>query len=156
MSHSDDSLARRLGSKGQHDKHMHSDERHGKSYRSSFPVRDKRVHHGERSNSGKEDACRSPDCHGEGRHKHHHGESKKSADAHGLHKNHHRLSEPAERKVGGYEVGDAGYHTKQLREQRRDDRWQLKEQQRDDKWQAVSGSHDDYRDEYHHHKRRAH
>ncbi|KAL8501860.1 hypothetical protein ACS0TY_021103 [Phlomoides rotata] len=137
VSHSDDSLARRLGSKGQHDKHMHSDERHEKG-------RNKRLYHGERSNSGKEDAGRSPDWHGEGRHKHHHGESRKSGDAQGSHKNHHRLLEPAERKVGGYEEGDAGHRRKQLREQRRDERWQM-----------VSGSHDDRRDDYHHHKRRA-
>ncbi|XP_051151354.1 E3 ubiquitin ligase PARAQUAT TOLERANCE 3-like [Andrographis paniculata] len=79
-----------FGRKGQHDKHMHSDDhyvdgRHDKGSHSSFAGKDKRPSHAERSSSGKDDLVRSSDRHSDGRHKqqHYHGEQKKSNEKRG-------------------------------------------------------------------------
>lgn len=189
LSHSDDSLTRRLWRKGQHGNYMHSDvryadERHEKSYRSSFAGRDKGPCHEERSNSAKEDLSRSSDQHGEGRHKHHQGESKKynerrghcdsdsslghrstqkvvkrkvDSDVQGSHKKHHSFSE------SGFEPSSpadrrGGYKERDTGHDSGHSRHpakHLREKQHDDRWK-MDGSDEDRRDEYRYHKRRAH
>ncbi|KAI3468064.1 hypothetical protein Pfo_024727 [Paulownia fortunei] len=188
LSHSDDSLGRRLGRKSQLDKYMHSDvryvdERHEKSSRPSYAGRDKRPCHAERSNSGKGDLSRSSDRHGEGRHKHHHGESKKyherrehcdsdssfghhstqkdvkrrvESDVRSSHKKHHSES--------GFEPSSPadqrrGYKERDTGHDSRHSRHNakhLREKQHDDRWQMVNGFDEERRDEYRYHKRRAH
>ncbi|KAL3655789.1 hypothetical protein CASFOL_000185 [Castilleja foliolosa] len=160
---SDDSYGRKSSGKTQHNKHLHSDvhnvdARHEKGSRSSYSGSDKRPSHGEKSNSGKEDASRSS----EGRHKHHHGESKKyHHDRKGQHYEndssyvHHSAQKDAKRRVEsgvrdshkGYKERDAGHdhQRKHSREEHRDDRWQM----------ANKDFDEDRRDEYRYHKRRA-
>ncbi|KAL6534050.1 hypothetical protein OROHE_013883 [Orobanche hederae] len=177
LTRSDDSFGRRSGGKSQQDKFLHSDvrnvdERHEKGPRPSYSGREKRPSHGERSNSGKEDASRTS----EGRHKHHHGESRRhherkghcesdlsydhhskkdvkrrvESDVRGSHKSGFEHSPPAERSRGYKErdmVHDYSRHTGK----------RLREEPRDDRWRTVNNGFDEERmDEYHHHKRRAH
>ncbi|KAL2489592.1 E3 ubiquitin ligase PARAQUAT TOLERANCE 3-like [Forsythia ovata] len=168
LSQSEDSFTRRSHRKNQHDKYMDSDiryveERLEKSSRSAA-LRDKRVHHSERSNSGIEEMSNSSDRYSERRHKDHHGESK----------HHKRVECDSDSSLGRYplqkdvirrDVFDARCsHVNRRRECKERDSdhdsrhsrhftKHSRREQHDDKWQMVSGSND-YKDEYHHHKRK--
>ncbi|KAL6502051.1 hypothetical protein OROGR_027184 [Orobanche gracilis] len=179
LTRSDDSFGRRSVGKSQQDKFLHSDvrnvdESHEKGPRPSYSGRDKRHSHGERSNSGKEDASRSS----EGRHKHHHGESRRhherkghcesdlsydhhskaqkdvkrrvESDVRGSHKSGFEHSPPSERSRGYKERDMVHDYSRQTGKH-------LREEPRDDSWRTVNNGFDEeHRDEYHHHKRRAH
>ncbi|GER35381.1 RING/U-box superfamily protein [Striga asiatica] len=141
--HSDDSLARRSTGKNQQDKFLHE-----KISRPSNSSRDKRTSHGERSNSGKEDASRSS----EGRnrhHHHHHGESRRHHESESSH-GHYSAPKDVKRRPDPdtdrrREYRDRDYSSrhsgKHSREERREEN---------------NGLERDRGDEYRHHKRRAH
>lgn len=180
MSHSDDSLDRRLGRESKHDKHAHSDirlvdARHEKNSRPSHDGRDKRPCHAERPNSGKEECSRSSERHGDGRHRHHDVESKKHHERRGHYDSDSSLGRHSALKDikgrvefdfkdshkkhhgnsdSGFEPRDRdiGHDSRHSRHSAK----HLRDRHHVDRWQMVNGFGGDHRDEYRSHKRRAH
>ncbi|KAH6826300.1 hypothetical protein C2S53_012261 [Perilla frutescens var. hirtella] len=184
-SRSDDSLAQRSGRKNQHEKYLHSnvyaDERHEQGHRLSFAGREKRLSHGKRSNSGKEDKSRSSERHGEGRHKRHHGDSEKDNERRGHYDSDSSLGRRSAQRVVKRRVdsdiqdshrkhhhgrSESGFEPRTPADRRGDfketaDAGRLsskhsRERHHGDRLQMVNGSNDERRDEYRHQKRRAH
>lgn len=188
LSHSGDGFGRRLERKSHHEKYLRSDvhhvERH-KSPHSSSAGRDKRLSHTERSYSDKEDFHRSSNCHRDGRHKHHHGESKKYPERRGYHDNdsslgHHSTQKDVKRRAepdvrgshkdyhsftgSGRESSSpndrkGGCKERHLGHDSRHSRHSGKhvsdKQHAERQEKAVNASEEEHRDEYHFHKRRA-